>query len=257
MSHIEAEREYWANRARSYPKLEWASRSDYLEKVVRSGDLTPTDVVLDAGTGTGLVATAVAAYVAKVIGVDISPEMMARIKPSFPSNCEFETGDIRKLHFPSGCFSKVFARMVLHGLVNSAEEALRECYRVVAPGGKFVLSEGIPPAKAAGDWYTAMFRLKEERLTFFADTLERLVSRAGFSLARTEVHVSPQISVRNWLENSGLPECRKARIMQMHLEMPDMIQEAYGATFTDKGDVLLDMKFAIVVGTKDGVVAQR
>jgi hypothetical protein len=34
------------------------------------------------------------------------------------------------------------------------------------------------------------------------------------------------------------------------LDMPSVVREAYRATFTDDGDVLVDMKFAIVVGTK-------
>jgi hypothetical protein len=58
------------------------------------------------------------------------------------------------------------------------------------------------------------------------------------------------VSIRNWLENSGLPPARPAKIMQMHREMPPAIRKAYRATFTKEGDVRLDMKFAIVVGTK-------
>jgi len=250
MSDIEKVREHWAKRAGSFEKLEWASRYDYLQSVVQAGDLQPTDVVLDGGTGTGLVANAVAPYVAKVIGIDISPEMMDGLKTTRRQNCTFEIEDICAMRFPADYFSKVFARMVFHELIDGVDKAARECYRVLKPGGEFVLSEGVPPSKATGDWYTEMFRLKEERLTFFPETLEDLLSRAGFLNIRTRSHISVQVSIRNWLENSGLPPSRQQEIMQMHLDMPSVVREAYRATFTDDGDVLVDMKFAIVVGTK-------
>ncbi len=250
MSDIEKAREHWAKRAGSFQKLEWASRQDYLQSVVEAGDLQPTDVVLDGGTGTGLIARSIAPHVASVIGIDISPEMMDGLKMSRGQNCTLEIGDIRALKFLSGYFSKVFARMVFHELIDGTDRAARECHRVLKPGGKFVLSEGIPPAKSAGDWYIEMFRLKEERLTFFPDTLEDLLSRAGFSDVWTKIHVSPQVSIRNWLENSGVTPSQQGKIMQMHLGMPPVVREAYRATFSDDGDVLLDMKFAIVVGIK-------
>ena len=140
--------------------------------------------------------------------------------------------------------------MVFHGLINSVDDAAREVHRVLMPGGKFVVSEGTPPDRSAEQWYTEMFRLKEERLTIFPETLEQILFRAAFSDIKTEIHVSPQVSIRNWLEHSGLPETHQQQIMQVHLDMPNLIREAYNATFTKDGDVLLDMKFAIVIGTK-------
>jgi ubiquinone/menaquinone biosynthesis C-methylase UbiE len=174
---LEQERSYWANRAPTFSKLEWASRQEYLRAVVKAGGLQPADIVLDAGTGTGLIARAVAPHVAKVTGIDISPEMMDGLQKNPPSNCEFIVGDIRCLDFSSGCFSKVFARMVFHSLMDETGHAARECHRVLQAGGRFILSEGIPPAKRAGEWYTQMFRLKEQRLTFFPDTLEAAVAK--------------------------------------------------------------------------------
>jgi DNA gyrase subunit B len=141
--------------------------------------------------------------------------------------------------------------MVFHGLINRTAAAARETYRILKPGGQFVLSEGVPPAKLAGKWYTEMFKLKEERLTFFPEDLENILKTAGFGQIETAIYVSPQASIRNWLENSGLPEARQSLIMQLHLDMPGPIREVYNATFED-GDVRLDMKFAVVRGTKPG-----
>jgi len=250
MDNIESEKKHWANRAKHYSNLEWASRSSYLEAVVRAGNLSPMDVVLDAGTGTGLIAESVAPHVSEVIGVDISAEMMEGLKNTGSARCKYLVGDIRSLQFQQGYFSKVFSRMVFHGLMDGVDQAAHECFRVLQSGGEFILSEGIPPAREADDWYTDMFRHKENRLTLFPDTLEDLLHRSGFSNINTEIHISEKVSIKNWLENSGLPGASQETIMGIHLSMPDQIRKVYNAVFPENGDVLIDMQFAIVVGTK-------
>jgi hypothetical protein len=46
-----------------------------------------------------------------------------------------------------------------------------------------------------------------------------------------------------------LPQERQDQIMQMHVDMPDFVSDAYNASF-EKNDVLVDMRFEIVVGSK-------
>lgn len=247
----QSDKQYWDVRAQRYQKLEWASRQDYLNKIAEASNLQSTDVVLDAGTGTGLIAKTISPHVHKVIGVDISEQMVIKgTDTENYSNIEYEMGDIRSLRFPDSYFDKVFARMVFHGLLHSVHEAAQEIYRVIKPNGQFVLSEGIPPDRIAEDWYTDMFKLKETRLTLFPDTLESILDASGFKHIKTSIHISHQVSVRNWLENSGLPESQQVKIMNVHYNMPDEIGQVYNAVFTDDGDVLLDMQFAITTGLK-------
>lgn len=247
----QSDRQYWDVRAQKYQKLEWASRQDYLNKIAGASNLQSTDVVLDAGTGTGLIAKTISPYVLKVIGVDISEQMVIKgVDIENYSNIEYEMGDIRSLRFSDSYFDKVFARMVFHGLLHSVPEAALEIYRVIKPKGQFILSEGIPPDRIAEDWYTDMFKLKETRLTLFPDTLESILDTAGFKHIRTSIHISHRVSIRNWLENSGLPESQQAKIMNVHHNMPEEICQVYNAVFTEDGDVLLDMQFAITTGVK-------
>src|SRR5512140_2914639 len=67
--------EFWAVRAERYERLDWTSRKGYLDSFVAAGGFGARDCVLDVGTGTGIVAHAIAPLVSKVIGVDISAEM--------------------------------------------------------------------------------------------------------------------------------------------------------------------------------------
>ena len=112
-----------------------------------------------------------------------------------------------------------------------------------------VLSEGVPPDRSLGDWYTRMFVLKEERLTFFEEDLVALMSSGGFDIEQVLTHISPQVSIGNWLRSSGLPQERQDRIMQMHLDLDETGKQYYNMTLTG-GDVLCDFEFVILVGRK-------
>ncbi len=243
------EREFWAVRARRYEQLEWARREGYLQALVAAGDFQPTDRVLDVGTGAGTVAHAVSPFVAEVVGVDTSPQMLALAWASRVANEVFEEGDVRKLRFPDKRFDKVMARMIFHHLIEGGDQAIRECYRVLKPGGVMVLSEGVPPDRSLGDWYTRMFALKEERLTFFEEDLVALMTGGGFQVEQVLKHTSPQVSIGNWLQNSGLPQEQQDRIMQMHLNLDETGKQYYNMTLAGD-DVLCDFRYVILLGRK-------
>ena len=240
---------FWAVRAEGYEQLEWASRTGYLQAFEAAGDFQPTDRVLDVGTGTGIVAHAVSPFVAEVVGVDLSPEMLAHAWASRVANEIFEEGDARRLQFPDNWFDKVTTRMIFHHLTEGGDRAMRECYRVLKPGGVIVLSEGVPPHRSLGNWYTRMFALKEERLTFFEEDLVALMRGGGFEVEKVLIHISPQVSIGNWLRSSRLPQERQDEIMQMHLDLDEKGKQHYNMTLTGE-DVLCDFKYVILVGRK-------
>jgi ubiquinone/menaquinone biosynthesis C-methylase UbiE len=139
--------------------------------------------------------------------------------------------------------------MVFHHLLDGGAAAMGECFRVLKRGGRIVLSEGVPPDKSLRDWYTSMFALKEARLTFFEDDLVSLLQSGGFTVERVIEHVTPQVSIRNWLENSGLPQKRQDLIMQMHRDLDERGKQHYNMKITEN-DILCDFRFLILVGCK-------
>ena len=248
-AHLAIERDSWAERAPNYRNLWWAAALGYQEAVVEAGTPTKDDVVLDAGTGPGYIVNAVAPQVARVVGMDLSPHMMKGTKGG--GNQEFVEGDIRAIPYPKGYYSKVYARMVFHCLVEKGDlqKAARECYRVLQEGGRFVMSEGIASTASMDKWWRQMMALKEERVPFNIPRMKRLLASAGFKNIEVATHIIKQTSTKNWLENSGLSPENMERVMRFNRHMPEHVRRAYNARLTSD-DVIVDVKFAIVTGEK-------
>ena len=96
----------------------------------------PVEAALDVGTGTGAAALAIAARFpdARVVGVDIAPEMVerARRKTGDGGNVSFEVGDASALPFGDASFDLVTAANMI--------PFFDELARVVRPGGTLVLA---------------------------------------------------------------------------------------------------------------------
>jgi len=93
--------------------------------------------VLDVGTGTGALASAVhdAAPASPVVGVDPSEGLIAFAKKSSGAGLvSFEVGDAQKLRFEDGSFDHAMAMLVMN-FIPDHHKALAEMRRVTRPGG--------------------------------------------------------------------------------------------------------------------------
>ena len=101
-------------------------------------EVSPPRRVLDLGTGTGVVALALAGRYpeAAILGIDLSPGMIDEARRKVPSELagrvSFEVGDASALGSPDAAFDLV----VLSNMIPFFDELAR----VVAPGGTLVLS---------------------------------------------------------------------------------------------------------------------
>ena len=106
----------------------------------------PGHRVLDVATGTGWVALAAAARAGprgRVVGIDLSPGMIARAREKarrreFPT-VTFRLGDVQRLPYRSATFDTVFAAQAIFFMPDPMR-ALREWRRVLKPGGRLAIS---------------------------------------------------------------------------------------------------------------------
>jgi ubiquinone/menaquinone biosynthesis C-methylase UbiE len=147
-------REAAAARFRSeydYAVFEYRRSAKVLQALERAG-VTAHGRVLDAGCGGGGTALSLAEESAFAVGLDLE----ARFRGSGTrlaaekaiANAAFVQGDAARLPFRTAAFDLVFSHSVIEH-VASAEDYLRECFRVLRPGGVLYLSTA-PTLSLAG-----------------------------------------------------------------------------------------------------------
>src|SRR5262249_40262027 len=141
------------------------------QDALRALALGPDDRFLDVGCGTGAAVREAAAVAEHAVGVDLSPRMIERAKvlaADLP-RAEFSVGDSEHLPFPDECFTALLCTSSFHHYPEP-QRALAEMGRVLAPGGRLALADGI------ADRVTARA----------ADRLLRLLDSTHVRLYRTE-----------------------------------------------------------------------
>ena len=239
---------FWKIRAAKYDKLFWTKDRSYLEAIVRLGDIKKEHIVLDVGTGTGAIKNAINNHVSHVVAIDSSDDMLQK---GIWTGTSIIKWDIGEALFKDGIFDRVFARMVFHHIINKLDRAVLRCYDVLKENGKICVAEGVPPVDDADvvDWYTEMFKLKEERRTFTPEQLVNYLKKNGFKNVTSHIHYMENFSISNWVECSGLNESVQKEIVNLHRHAPNKIQEAYNMRISED-DCIIRSKNVIVVGQK-------
>ena len=114
--------------------------------LIGKAGLKPGDHVLDVATGPGTLARLVAEILgprSRVVGVDISPQMLAQAKAAPPvengAELAFLEAPAENLPFPDAQFDAVLCQQGLH-FFSDQLGALKEIKRVLKPGGRLALS---------------------------------------------------------------------------------------------------------------------
>ena len=119
------------------------------ERVAASTVGLNVERVLELGVGTGETARRVLAIHprAHLVGIDASPEMLARAREALPD------ADLRLRRLedalPAGPFDLVVSALAVHHLdADGKRDLFRRVADVVRPGGRFVLGDAVVPERA-------------------------------------------------------------------------------------------------------------
>jgi len=244
-------------------------------------DLRPGWHVLDAGTGTGLIALLGAPRVGQggqIIGIDQSEKMLeiARRKAAqfgF-TQCDFRTGDLEALNLSDAQVNAALSQFALHH--TDPAKSLRELYRVLLPGGTLVIQEWAEtptlPHKAIFDILSkyrsveasrglALARAQGERAEHFRANLAKpepmmqLAKAVGFAAveARMEAHAVRVANTEAFIdfasaapllyaEMSALSDGDRAAFLRDVLAPLHLFETAHGFEWTSNVLVLVAVK---------------
>ena len=151
---LEAIRQHWERRGRKYglsPSASWVDETMlHREGVVLARFLKEGDRVLDAGCANGYTTLQLArSKRIRIIGVDYAQSMIDYANLNLgragllEGSASFRVGNFLNLDFPDNSFDKVITKrcMINLGSAEHQKKALLEAWRVLKPGGLFLISE--------------------------------------------------------------------------------------------------------------------
>jgi ubiquinone/menaquinone biosynthesis C-methylase UbiE len=198
---------FWDRTARKYATDPIKDMRGYERTLDRVGHLlNGSDTVLEIGCGTGTTALKLAPSVSRMIGTDVSNEMIAiareRAAAQACHNAEFSVATAENAPGADGAYDAVLAFNLLH-LAADRPAALAHIRRLLKPGGLFIsktpcLSEmnalirlAVPVMRLVG---------KAPYVSFFsAAQLEAEIANAGFAISERARHGSERKDARIFL----------------------------------------------------------
>ncbi len=153
--------------------------------------------VLDCAAGTGEFSLAAARRAGSVLCTDLSEPMLRRAQRKARrrglTNIGFALRDVTALPDPDGAFDAAIAANVLH-LLPEPERAVRELWRVTAPGGRLILPTYLQGKVGAA--YGAMIKIYQGvgfhyEHAFTAQTYQMFLDSLGLGQAVVTVDNIP------------------------------------------------------------------
>lgn len=189
----------------------------------RHATLQAGETVLDLGSGAGndvFIARHEVGAGGRVIGVDMTPEMIARARANAAKlgygNVEFRLGEIERLPIEAASVDAIISNCVLNLLPDKAP-AFTEMFRVLRPGGRFCVSDivatgDLPPSvrEAAGLYVGCVAGALPE-----AEYLG-LIGAAGFQavrIAEARPIELPDATLTPFLDADGLARFRASGVI--------------------------------------------
>jgi ubiquinone/menaquinone biosynthesis C-methylase UbiE len=170
------------------------------EALVEFAAIESDERVLDVGCGAGAALAPAAERAASAVGVEISPEMAERARAAAPS-ADVRVGDATSLDFDDASFEVVLSAFTVFFMPDPTA-ALTEWRRVLAPGGRIVLSTW-----AAGDPRWEFER--QIRRGYLGEIEPAVLKELGHGLALLE-RFSDAEKVAGELSTAGFGEIEQA-----------------------------------------------
>jgi ubiquinone/menaquinone biosynthesis C-methylase UbiE len=211
---------------------------------------------LDIATGAGHTAFAFAPHVAHVTASDLTPEMLtvaARLAHEKGlTNVDFREADAENLPFDPATFNLVTCRIAPHHFPD-IPRFVRECARVLKPGGVLALVDNIVPEDAtAADFVNAFEKYRDPSHVrcLSAEEWADAYQQAGLRLTHAE-EAKKAMNFEAWADNMNASPDMRATLRQMLNEAPAQAKDFLTPQFVADGSIMFNLSEGIFIGMKE------
>lgn len=177
-------------------------------------DLKPGEVVLDLGSGGGFDCFLAARQVGesgRVIGVDMTPEMISRARQAAVrggyTNTEFRLGEIEHLPVADNSVDVIISNCVIN-LSPDKPQVFREAFRVLKPGGRLAVTDVVRTAEFPDEIQNDLDVFYSGCITgaSLVDELERIMQQCGFVQIVIEPKDESRAFIKDWLPGAKIED---------------------------------------------------
>lgn len=217
-------RDSFRNVAVNYTKSTFHTSSERLQEVLDLARPQRGDLALDVATGTGNTAFALAPHVRRVIGLDMTREMLLEARRIAADrsihNVDWVIGDAERLPFQDNTFDLYVVRAAPHHFAD-IDRFLAEAFRVLKPDRDAAFVDCAPPIPARDVLHEVEVRRDPSHVRSL--TVEEWVAkleRAGFDVESATAR-ELDWSYDDWMGNMAVSP-------QLAAELAGIIESAEG-----------------------------
>lgn len=229
------------------------ARGADLPVLLQATEARGDEAALDLGTAVGHTAFALSQTVGRVVGIDLTEEMLDLARRLAAergfANVRFVRGDVADLPFPDASFDVVTSRYSAHHY-GQPRQVLREVARVLRPGGRFVLADTIAPEDPALDTFINAVELLRDRShvrDHRVSEWQAMLAEAGLT-SEVVHHWDVALEFADWVARMRTPPDAVAMLRVLLTEATDAARQTFRVEAA--GDLRFCLKGAILRGRK-------
>jgi ubiquinone/menaquinone biosynthesis C-methylase UbiE len=188
MDHLQRTQNEFTRQAKQFASSASITAAELTARFVDAVTAGADATILDVACGPGIVTAPLAAKARAVVAFDLTPEMLLQARDRCAkaglTNVRFEQGSATKLPFPDDSFDGVVTRLSIHHF-DAPRLVLGEMFRVLKPGGTFVIADVVSSEDAAeSELHNAIEVLRDPshvRMLPVAE-LTSMIADAGFAI---------------------------------------------------------------------------
>ena len=214
---------------------------------------------LDLACGPGTFTRALAARIGFVVGLDLTPALLARamksvgeVNAAAKTVGVFACGDGTRMPFADGTFNLAICGYSIHHMLHPAR-VIRELARVVRVGGRVALTDMAARDGSDRDLHTRIERARDASHTkaLFASEFRMYLETAGMRVISSEL-VEKTRNFEVWMNAMKVPQGTAAYAETRSLLEGTMGNDAAGMRpkFNDAGEIEYSLPVINIVGEK-------